>query len=118
MSIDKFFLGYEKSRPLFEAVCCAIENIGGTEIRESNSQIAFWRQKSVALVWVPARCLRGNPTPFVLTLAFHHRDRSPRWKEIEEPAPGRFIHHLELSSVADLDDEVHDWPRTAWLNAA
>jgi hypothetical protein len=39
---------------------------------------------------------------------------SPRWKEIVEPAPGRFTHHLELHSTADVDDEVQSWLQEAW----
>jgi hypothetical protein len=42
------------------------------------------------------------------------RSDSPRWKEIVEPAPGRFTHHLELYDVADVDDEVRGWLRQAW----
>jgi hypothetical protein len=52
-----------------------------------------------------------------LKLAFNHRDSSPRWKEIVEPAPGRFTHHLELHSTADVDDEVRSWLQEAWESA-
>ncbi len=48
MILDEFFLGYEKSRPLFDAVRGAIEPIGPTELHVSKSQIAFWRRKAVA----------------------------------------------------------------------
>jgi hypothetical protein len=118
MTLDEFFLGYENSRLLFEAVRSAIDTIGATKIRVSKSQIAFWRQKSVVRVWIPARYLHGNPAPLVLTLAFRYRDSSLRWKEIVEPAPGRFTHHLELHTIADLDDEVYNWLQIAWINAA
>ncbi|MBN2549512.1 MAG: hypothetical protein JXB15_10165 [Anaerolineales bacterium] len=49
----------------------------------------------------------------MLTLVFPYRDASPRWKDIVEPRPGRFIHHLELFSVEDIDDEVRDWLQAA-----
>lgn len=52
------------------------------------------------------------------TLGFRHRDLSPRWKEIVEPAPGRFAHHLELYAARDIDAEVKDWLRAAWEAAA
>ena len=42
------------------------------------------------------------------------RDHSPRWKQVVEPAPGRFTHHLELRSVDEVDDEVGGWLREAW----
>jgi len=54
----------------------------------------------------------------VLAVGFRHRDPSARWKQIVEPCPGRFTHHLELWSVGDLDEVVRDWLREAWLAAA
>ena len=117
MTLDDFFLGFENSRPLFEAVRSSIDSVGTTQLRVSKSQIAFWRQKAVARVWIPARYLGGNTAPLVLTLSFGSRDASPRWKEIVEPAPGRFTHHLELYSIADLDEEVRHWLQIAWKNA-
>jgi hypothetical protein len=117
MTLDEFFQGFEKSRPLFEAVRNAIDAIGSTELRVSKSQIVFWRRKAAARVWIPARYLRSNTAPLVLTLGFPSRDESPRWKEIVEPVSGRFTHHLELYSLADLDEEVHDWLRAAWISA-
>ena len=42
---------------------------------------------------------------------------SPRWKEIVEPAPGRFTHHLELYFADDVDDQVRCWLHEAWESA-
>jgi hypothetical protein len=47
-------------------------------------------------------------------LGLRHRDESPRWKEVSEPSRGRFVHHLELRSIDDVDDEVEAWLREAW----
>jgi hypothetical protein len=63
---------------------------------------------------MPGQYLRGKTAPLVLTLSFPGRNVSPRWKEIVEPTPGRFTHHLELHSVADIDDELGGWLRDAW----
>jgi hypothetical protein len=67
---------------------------------------------------MPGTYLRGRHAPLVLTLSFRHRDPSPRWKEIVEPKPGRFTHHLELYSATDIDDEVCSWLQAAWEAAA
>ena len=115
---EEFFLGFESSRPLFNAVREAIDCIGVTEMRVSKSQIAFWRRKPVARVWIPGRYLKGDIAPLVLTLGFDHLIESDRWKEVVEPAPGRFTHHLELRSVDEIDEQVREWLRQAWLNAA
>ena len=83
----------------------------------TKSQIAFRRHVAFAQAWLPARYLRGPVASLVLTLSFRYRDASPRWKEIVEPAPGRFTHHLELHALTDIDDEVRDWLRNAWMTA-
>jgi hypothetical protein len=116
-AVDQFFAGQEASRQLFDALRSVVEAIGPAKLRVTKSQIAFRRRVAFAWAWTPARYLRGRVAPLVLTLSFRHRDASPRWKEIVEPAPGRFTHHLELYAVSDMDDEVRGWLRGAWLAA-
>ncbi len=117
MSLDEFFAGQEESRQLFEAVRRAVDAIGFAELRVTKSQIAFRRRKAFACMG-PGQYLRGQFAPLVLTLSFRYREVSPRWKEIVEPTPGRFTHHLELHALTDIDDEVSNWLRAAWLTAA
>jgi hypothetical protein len=117
VTLEEFFLGFEESRLLFEEVRHAMDLVGPSDMRVTKSQVAFRRRKAFAWTWVPARYLRGKSAPLVLTLAFPHRDPSPRWKQIVEPRPMTFIHHLELYSAADLDDEVIHWLRGAWTFA-
>ncbi len=117
MTLDEFFKGYDESRPLFDAIRNMLASIGPTEMRISKSQIAFWRRKAVARVWIPGRYLKRTVAPLVLTLGFDHRDASVRWKEIVEPAAGRFTHHLELNSIEDIDEQVRDWLQQAWIEA-
>ncbi len=114
MTLDEFFAGHEDSRPIFEALRSAINDLGLVEIRVTKSQVAFCREKVFAWAWTPDRYLHGKHAPLVLTLSFRYRDASPRWKEIVEPARGRFIHHLELYSPTDIDDEIRAWLRAAW----
>jgi len=113
MSLEAYFGGDEIARQLFEAVRHAVDRAGGADLRVTKSQIAFRARIAFAWVWIPGRYLNGNVAPLVLTVGLPYRDPSPRWKEIVEPAPGRFTHHLELYSVEDVDDEV-----VAWLKAA
>ena len=47
-----------------------------------------------------------------------HRDPSTRWKEIVEPAPGRFTHPMELRSPEDIDAEVRARLQEAWAEAS
>ena len=84
----------------------------------SKSQIAFRHRRAFAWVWMPGQYLRGPVAPLVLTVSLPRRDSSPRWKEIVEPYPGKFTHHLELYGVADVDGQVTTWLREAWEAAA
>jgi len=93
-----------------------MEGIGQVEIRATKSQVSFRRKKAFAWVWMPGKYLNGKKSiaPLVLTIGLRRWEQSSRWKEIVEPYPGRFTHHLELHSISDIDDEVRGWIREAW----
>ncbi len=118
MDIDELFSGREQARLLFEAVRAAIEAAGPSRMRVSKSQIAFRRRRGFAWVWIPGRYLRySNTAPLVFSLTLPYRDTSPRWKQVVEPYPGRFIHHLEIYGAGEIDDEVKGWLNLAWSTA-
>jgi hypothetical protein len=118
MTVDEYFEGWEESRRLFEVLRSAVETMNAVEIRVTRSQIAFAHRKPFAWAWIPGKYLHGRGAPLVLTLVFHHKDLSPRWKEVVEPAPGRFTHHLELFSTSDIDEQARLWLQEAWAAAA
>ena len=118
MTLDEYFKGKYESRKLFDSLRSVIETLDGVEMRVTKSQVAFYRRRAFAWAWMPGKYLRGKVAPLVLTLALPFKDTSPRWKEIVEPRPGRFTHHLELHSTSDMDDEVCEWVRIAWMEAA
>lgn len=118
MTLDEFFVGRPESRCIFEAAADAVATIGPAAIRITRSQIAFRRRTVFAFVWMPGMYLARNDIPLVLTIGLRRADSSPRWKQIVEPAPGRFTHHLELHSAADIDEEVIGWLQEAWDGAA
>ena len=115
--VDGFFAD-SRERALFDAVHSAVVDLGEVEVRVSRSQIAFRRRHPFAWVWRPGRYLRGDVAPLVLTIGLRRRDASPRWKEVVEPRPGRFTHHLELRSPNDVDAEVRGWLAEAWAEAS
>lgn len=118
MNVDEFFTGYELSRPLFDALKAVIDDIGPAEQQVTKSQIAFRRRKAFAWAWIPDKYLHGRHAPLVLSIALPYRDDSPRWKQIVEPSPGRFMHHLELHAETDIDQQIRARLREAWAFAA
>lgn len=117
MTLDEFFHGQPVSRQLFDLLWEKMNAIEVTELRISKSQIAFYRHKPFAWIWIPGRYVHGKTAPLVLTFSFPVRDPSPRWKEIVEPSPGQFTHHLELHLSQDIDAQVCTWLRLAWMTA-
>jgi hypothetical protein len=113
MTLEEFFEGQELSRQLFDAMRGMIEKLGPVELRVTKSQIAFRRGKAFAWAWMPGKYLRRKAAPLVLSVSLPERDASPRWKQIVEPAPGRFMHHLELYAIDEIDDEVRAWLQVA-----
>ena len=92
----------------------AIVAIGPVEEKESKSQLAFRRRLTVAAAWAPGQYLGQRGAPLVLTLTFPERDPSPRWKEIVEPKPGAYTHHLELNDPSEIDEQVRVWLQRAY----
>ena len=118
MEVDEFFSGESLARQLFDSVYNILITYGPVEIRPTKSQISFRRRKAFAWVWMPGKYLHGKVASLVLSLAFKRMDASPRWKEIYEPTPRQFMHHLELYSVGEVDEQVCNWLREAWTNGA
>jgi hypothetical protein len=113
-SVERFFAARADSRRIFGAVERAVRRAGAAEVRATNSQVAFRRARAFAWAWIPGRYLAGERPPLVLSVALRRRDRSPRWKEVVEPRPGWFMHHLELERAKDVDAEVAGWLAEAW----
>lgn len=114
ISFDEFFRGYDDSKQIFNVLLDMVNEIGPTELAVTKSQVAFRRNRPFAWVWIPGKYLRRKAAPLVLSISFPYPDLSPRWKQIIEPAHGRFMHHLELNSINDIDDEVRAWLQSAW----
>jgi hypothetical protein len=113
-ALDRFFAGRREARRIFRAVDHAVRAAGPATVRVTGSQMAFRRKRGFAWAWTPDRWLEGRTAPLVLSIALRRRDRSKRWKEVVRPAPGRWMHHLELWSPREVDEPVLAWLREAW----
>lgn len=116
MSFLEYVEGNPDSLQILEHLRRSVKTLGMTQESVTRSQIAFKAKKAFAWAWAPGQYL-GRGAPLVLTVSLPFRDASSRWKEIVEPHPGRFIHHLELNSTADIDDEALRWLEAARQHA-
>jgi hypothetical protein len=114
MTPEDFFTGKPVALSLFGLIRRTLDAIGPSSTRITKNQIAFRRRRAFAWVWRPDQYLRGCTAPLVLSISLPRRDGSPRWKEVVEPVPGRFMHHLELFDPAEVDGEVSSWLQRGW----
>lgn len=112
--LDAFFEGHPFARSACDRVIALIDAIGPAETRVTKSQVAFRRRRGFAYVWLPGQYLAHPGADVVLSIALPRQVESPRWKEVAHPAPGTWMHHLEVRDLGELDDEVLGWLRVAF----
>jgi hypothetical protein len=112
-----FFAGHAFPLAVYRRVCEMLDSIGPTVSATTRSQVAFRRRRGFAYLWMPGRWLTRPGAEVVLSVALARRDESPRWKEVVNPSRGTWMHHLEVHSLGDLDDEVDGWLREAFDDA-
>jgi hypothetical protein len=117
MTVSEFLAGDKESERLFRELKRVVASAGRSSMKVTKSQIAFRRRTPFAWAWRPRRYLGSRGAPLVLSVALPRHVHSPRWKEVVEPRPGRFMHHLELHSGRELDAQVQRWIREAWDEA-
>ena len=113
---EQFFTGSPIGLALYTAVADAISAIGPAEVRVTKSQVAFRRRKGFAFVWRPDQYVRTD-VPAVLSFGLPRELHSPRIKEVVHPAPGVWMHHIELRDRNQVDPEVRGWLAAAYENA-
>jgi hypothetical protein len=110
------FEGSPDGLALYRAVEDAVAAIGEAGVRVTKSQVAFRRRKGFAYVWRPGQYLKSQ-VPAVLSIALPHKVTSDRFKEVVHPSAKVWMHHLELTDPAEIDDEVRGWLTEAYENA-
>ena len=118
MHPEDFLDGHAIATAVYEKVRGCVADLGPFEIRTSKSQIAFRRKRGFAYLWLPGQYLRAPHADVVLSIALERHDRSTRFKEVVQPSPGRWMHHLELHGPDEVDEQVVDWLREAADQAA
>jgi hypothetical protein len=115
--VARFFDGSPRGLVVCEAVGGELALLGPFEVRVGRSQVAFRRRRGFAWLWRPSRWLRNPSAEVVLSFALREPVESGRLKQVVNPSPRTWMHHLEVHDVADLDDEVRGWLRRAFDEA-
>lgn len=113
MTPEEFFDGHPDAYAAYARVREVLDRSGPYEVRVTTSQVAFRRRRGFAYLWLPGQYLRRPATEVVLSIVLGRRDASTRWKEVVQPSPHHWMHHLEIRALGDLDAEVEAWLREA-----
>lgn len=101
-------------RRLYATVRDALLPLGHFDVRVTRSQIAFVHRVGFAWLWRPGLWLRHPATELVLSIALPRHERSHRFKQVVQPTPGRWMHHLPVTAADDVDAEVRTWLAEAY----
>lgn len=111
-----FFNEKPAALPLYEAfahrILAEIENV---TIKVQKTQISFSNWHNFAFVsFLPARKAKDRPKTYItVTFGLQHKKESPRIDAASEPYPNRWTHHVLISSVEEIDDELMGWIKEA-----
>ena len=111
-----FFDGHPGAIPLYLAFDGAVrKTVRVDRVKVQKTQISYYNKHLFACVsLLQVRKAAKRPRDYItVTLGMDHALESPRVDAVSEPYPGRFTHHLMISSVDEIDEELMDWVKQA-----
>ena len=111
-----FFQDHPAAFPIYRALADRIAaEVQDVNIRVMKTMIAFSNRRQFACVsFLPVRRAKERPEVWLtVTFGLAYRKESPRIDAATEPYPNRWTHHVMLSSVDEIDDELMGWIREA-----
>lgn len=91
-----------------------------TRVQVQKSQISFYNKHLFACVSLrPVQKASRLPSVYmVVTFGLERRAASPRILAATEPYPNRWTHHVVVSTVQEIDEELMGWLHQACLFSA
>ncbi len=111
-----FFEKHMDSLPLYEKleerISSEIENV---RIKTQKSQISFYNRRLFGCVsFMRVRKKKECPERYiVVTFGLGHKEESPRIDIATEPYPNRWTHHVLISRLDEIDEELMGWLKEA-----
>ena len=120
---DELFFFNKKTAalPLYKAFARRLlAEIDNVTIKVQKTQISFSNRRNFAFVsFLPVRRARERPETWItVTFGLSYKKESPRIDVASEPYPNRWTHHMLISSVDDIDDELMEWIKEAAVFSA
>ena len=111
-----FFEKHPDALPLYEKLQREIfSRVEGVSLKVQATQISFYNRHLFACVSF-SRVRRKKDCPpsyIVVTFGLEHQVMSPRIDAATEPYPNRWTHHVLVSRLEEIDEELMGWLREA-----
>ena len=114
--ILQFFVAHPDAFPLYDKFeKCVTEHVPEARIKVQKTQISFYNRHMFACVsFARVRKKKDCPDSYiVVTFGLDHRAVSPRIDIATEPYPNRWTHHVLISELSEIDDELMAWVEEA-----
>ena len=114
--ILQFFDAHPDALPLYDKFeKCVTEHVPEVRIKVQKTQISFYNRHMFACVsFARVRKKKDCPDSYiVVTFGLDHRAVSPRIDIATEPYPNRWTHHVLISELSEIDDELMAWMEEA-----
>lgn len=111
-----FFESQKEALPLYEALEARIlDEIPDVRIKVQKSQISFYNRHLFGCVsFLRVKKKKEMPPCYiVVTVGLARKLESPRVAVATEPYPGRWTHHIVVSDLDQIDDQLMDWLKEA-----
>ena len=108
-----FCTGKAAETVLFTAIEeCVLSRFPDVTVKHDRTQTAFVRRVQFAWVSLPRR--RADAGAVMLSIGTISRLDSPRILHAAEVSPGRWMHHIILRNLGELDEEIQAWLEASW----
>ena len=104
-----FFDQRPEAFPIYQALEERIlDDIRDVHVKVQKSQIAFTNRHNFAFVsFLPVRRAKERPKVYItVSFGLSCQKTSPRIDAATEPYPNRWTHHVLVSSIDEIDDEL------------
>ncbi len=116
--ILQFFDKRPDALPLYERFAsCVNAVVPDVKIKVQKTQISFYNRHMFSCVSF-ARMRKKKECPdnyIVITFGLEYRVESPRIDLATEPYPKRWTHHILISELTEIDEELMGWIKEASL---
>lgn len=112
--IPEFLLGRPRETAIYEAVLMHLQSVfSDVQVKLDRTQAAFIRQTQFAWIWLPRT--KKDAGKLMVSFALPQRHVVDRMAWVAAERPGKYVHHIAVSSPEELDEELRQWLEAAYM---